>query len=316
MSEYTIYRRNTGSMTDLTAQLNIPETIKQAIRNKTVSDETIKEILSIKNPFTLYKIAEIIKRKERYEKNIIKTARFAEKRHNLMKEKISKFKDAKDNRIILSTIWDIGKRDNYAGDPNFYGNAPTQVIEQCIKRLTKQGDIVLDAMAGSGTTIDVCKILSRKVIAYDLNPTRPEILKNDSRKIPLKDDSVDLGFLHPPYLDMVKYSNSDDDLSNMSLDKFLISIKKVITEYYRVLKRNGHMCILIGDVIRDGKFLPISRRMANITEDIGFIDRGYALKLTRGSISQQMRGNILYAELLASQNLKINHDSILFFKKV
>ena len=39
-------------------------------------------------------------------------------------------------------------------------------------------------MCGSGTTIDVAKELNRKVIGYDLNVVRADIIKNDSRKIP------------------------------------------------------------------------------------------------------------------------------------
>ena len=66
--------------------------------------------------------------------------------------------------------------------------------------------MVVDPMAGSGTTIDVCKTFSRKIKAFDLNPTRKDIIENDSRNVPLRAGVVDLVFLHPPYLDMVKYS--------------------------------------------------------------------------------------------------------------
>lgn len=303
-------------MAHLKTELELPEVIKQAILNKTLADDTIKEILTIRDPIMLSRVANIIKRKTRYEKNIIKTAQFAEKRHQLMKKKMSEFRIAKNAGLILSSIWDIGKRDNYAGDPQFYGNAPTQVVEQCVKRLTKPNDVILDTMAGSGTTIDVCKLLNRIPIAYDLNPIRPDIIKNDSRNVPLKDCTVDMGFLHPPYWNMVKYSNSKEDLSNNPLIEFFINMKRIISEYYRVLKKNAYLCLLIGDITRENNFLPLTRRLANISESIGFIDCGYAIKLTRGSISQQLRGNVLCAELLASKNLKINHDTILFFKKV
>lgn len=299
----------------LKTEFNLPETVKDAIIKKTLSDDTIKEILRIRDPLILSKIAVIIKRKNRYEKNIIKTAQFSEKRRQLMKEKMSEYRKVKSRGLILSSIWDIGKRDNYAGDPQFYGNTPTQVIEQCVIRLTKPNDVILDAMAGSGTTIDVCKVLNRTAIAYDLNPTRSDITKNDSRNIPLGDSTIDMGFLHPPYLNMVKYSDSKEDLSNAPLSDFFSGMKRIISEYYRVLKKNAYLCLLVGDVTKKGKFLPLTRRLANMAEEIGFTDCGYAIKITRGSVSQKMRGNVLYAELLASNNLKVDHDSILFFKK-
>ena len=203
-------------------EFNLPETVKDAIIKKTLSDDTIKEILRIRDPLILSKIAVIIKRKNRYEKNIIKTAQFSEKRRQLMKEKMSEYRKVKSRGLILSSIWDIGKRDNYAGDPQFYGNTPTQVIEQCVIRLTKPNDVILDAMAGSGTTIDVCKVLNRTAIAYDLNPTRSDITKNDSRNIPLGDSTIDMGFLHPPYLNMVKYYNSK--ATQDELPKFIAQI--------------------------------------------------------------------------------------------
>ena len=62
-------------------------------------------------------------------------------------------------------------------------------------------------MAGSGTTIDVAKELGRKVIGYDISPYRKDIIQNDARKIPLKDNSADFVFIDSPYSDNVKYSD-------------------------------------------------------------------------------------------------------------
>lgn len=59
------------------------------------------------------------------------------------------------------------------------------------QRYAKEGDLVVDPMCGSGTTIDVAKELNRKVIGYDLNIIRPDIIKKYSRKILLKDNTVD-----------------------------------------------------------------------------------------------------------------------------
>ena len=49
-------------------------------------------------------------------------------------------------------------------------------------------------MCGSGTTIDVCKEENRRVIGYDVAPRRKDIIKNDARKIPLENNSVDFVF--------------------------------------------------------------------------------------------------------------------------
>jgi len=56
-----------------------------------------------------------------------------------------------------------------------------------IWRYTEPGDLVVDPMCGSGTTIDVCKEEKREVVGLDISPVRPDIIQSDARKIPLKD---------------------------------------------------------------------------------------------------------------------------------
>jgi DNA modification methylase len=95
-------------------------------------------------------------------------------------------------------------------------------------------------MCGSGTTIDVAKELKREVIGYDINVTRPEIIKNDSRKIPLKDNSVDFVFIDSPYSDNIKYSDDERCIGRISCEKveFYDELEKVAIEIKRILKKN------------------------------------------------------------------------------
>jgi hypothetical protein len=52
-------------------------------------------------------------------------------------------------------------------------------------------------MAGSETTLDVCREEKRRCICFDIAPPRPDIIKNDSRNIPLEEDnSVDMFLIH------------------------------------------------------------------------------------------------------------------------
>jgi len=82
-------------------------------------------------------------------------------------------------------------------------------------------------MCGSGTTIDVAKELNRRVIGYDLNITRPDIIYNDARKIPLENDSVDFVFVDSPYSNNIKYS--DNPLC--VLGKFLVKLSNFLKNY-------------------------------------------------------------------------------------
>ncbi len=58
-------------------------------------------------------------------------------------------------------------------------------------------------MAGSGTTVDVCKLMLRRYRAYDLKPVRADIKKHDI-KVGLPDETkgCNLIFVDPPYGDM------------------------------------------------------------------------------------------------------------------
>ncbi|OGW54337.1 MAG: hypothetical protein A2Z60_02735 [Nitrospirae bacterium RIFCSPLOWO2_02_42_7] len=48
-------------------------------------------------------------------------------------------------------------------------------------------------MCGSGTTIDVAKELNRKVVGYDLNVARPDVIKNADYIIDLGPEGGDDG---------------------------------------------------------------------------------------------------------------------------
>jgi len=160
----------------------------------------------------------------------------------------------KKTELILesTTLWDFPTQ-NYGdkphGDNKFNGVTPAFVIWNLLQRYTKQDDIVVDPMAGSGTTIDVAKELGRKVIGYDISPYRKDIIQNDARNIPLKDDSVDFVFIDSPYSDNVKYSEHPKCIGKIPCTDgiFFEELEKVAREIHRILKPDKYMAWLIGD---------------------------------------------------------------------
>jgi len=132
------------------------------------------------------------------------------------------------------------------------------VIWNLLQRYTKKGDLVVDPMCGSGTTIDVAKELNRKVIGYDLNVVRPDVIKNDSRKIPLEDNSVDFVFIDSPYSDNIKYSDDEKCIGKISCEdkKFYDELEKTASEIARILKLNKAMGWVIADQWIKKKFTP------------------------------------------------------------
>jgi DNA modification methylase len=167
----------------------------------------------------------------------------------------------KEPEFKTTTLWDFPTQ-NYGdiphGNNKFNGVTPAFVIWNLLQRYTNEGDLVVDPMCGSGTTIDVAKELNRNVIGYDINPVRPDIIKNDSRKIPLPDNSVDFVFIDSPYSDNIKYSDEPECIGKLSCEDFLFydELQKVAKEIYRILKPDKIMAWLIGDQWKKKKFTP------------------------------------------------------------
>ncbi len=239
-------------------------------------------------------------------------------RSRAIQPKFDRLTELEERGVLPYTVWDFRYRDDYAGDKDFHGNCSPQIVEQCVWRLSEEGDLVVDPMAGSGTTIDVCEKYNRKCIGYDLKPVREDIVQNDSGSIPLDDESVDLVFIHPPYWNLVHYTTSKEKLPDLSRAKtasqFIHTLEGVFMECHRILKPGKFMCVLLGDLIRNGRFVPLCRKTANMAESIGFSDYGHAVKLAHGEVSRKKSG-VIIAEPLYTDNLKVSHDLVMFLRK-
>jgi len=165
-----------------------------------------------------------------------------------------------------TTHWDFPTQ-SYGSTPKgnnkYPGVTPAFIIWNLIKRYTEPGDLVLDPMCGSGTTIDVCKEEGRRVIGYDIVSVRPDIIENDARNIPLEDNSVDLVFIDSPYGDNIKYNPSPNSIGNISAetDEFYGELEKVMKEAHRVLKPGKVLGWLIGDQWVKKRFTPVGLKV-------------------------------------------------------
>ena len=169
-------------------------------------------------------------------------------------------------RLSSTTLWDY-PRQSYGttakGSNKYAGVTPAFVIYNMVKRYTEPRDLVLDPMAGSGTTIDVCKEEGRRVAAFDVSPTRPDIKRNDARKLPLDDNSIDMIFIDSPYGDNIDYNDQPANIGKLSAEseEFYEALDKVISECNRVLKPGKVIGWLIGDQWVKKKFTPVGFRI-------------------------------------------------------
>jgi len=168
--------------------------------------------------------------------------------------------------VEATTLWDF-PRQSYGltpkGNNKYHGVTPALIIYNLIWRYTRVGDLVVDPMCGSGTTIDVCKEEKRKVIGFDIHPVRSDIIQNDARKIPLENESVDMVFIDSPYGDNIRYNPHADSIGKISSEKeeFYVELEKVMAEAHRILKEGKVLGWLIGDQWVKKKFTPVGLKI-------------------------------------------------------
>jgi hypothetical protein len=164
--------------------------------------------------------------------------------------------------IEATTLWNFSKQ-SYGltpkGDSTYSGVTPALVIYNLIWRYTEPGDLVVDPMCGSGTTIDVCREESRDVRGFDISPVREDIEKADARSLPVESDTVDMVFIDSPYGDNIDYNENPNNLGNISSqdEQFYCELEKVMIESKRILQPSKVLAWLISDQWIGNKFTPV-----------------------------------------------------------
>lgn len=192
----------------------------------------------------------------------------------------------KDIKLNTDSLWIIGprakggKREN-----NYHGNFTPQIPNEMIQRYTETGGVVLDMFMGSGTTLYECELLKRNYIGFDINDEIIQYVKNkmlntndidfyihncnvlDSKNVEsnilsdlnhMKKNSVDLIISHPPYWDIIKFTDKKEDLSNIAdLDSFIDSFVYSVKNIWQLLKNKGVFVLVVGDLYRNSEVVPL-----------------------------------------------------------
>ncbi len=172
-------------------------------------------------------------------------------------------------RLQTTTLWSYpsqhyGKREQ--GSSAYRGATPSWVIWNLLRRYTEPGELVVDPMAGSGTTLDVAVDLEREALGFDLQSLREDILEEDARDLPLRDAVVDFVFLDPPYGKNLKYSGKANCIGELDAheEAYFQAMDKVFREAWRVLKPGRHLAVYACDIWSRRSFVPIGARFAHL----------------------------------------------------
>ncbi len=158
--------------------------------------------------------------------------------------------------------------------------------------------------------------LAQERLEFDYSDSRPQkCFVGDARNLgTVENQSIDLILAHPPYADIIKYSDGKikGDLSNIhSIDSFCDEIEIVAMECYRVLKPDKYCAILIGDTRRNKFYVPLAYKVME-----RFLKAGFTLKEDIIKLQHNCRATGFWVKKSKLYNfLLIMHEHLFVFKK-
>ena len=267
---------------------------------------------------------------------------------SLTETKQSKINDINLNRwkeyddILTDSLWILNKRDNsgvhHAG---YWGNFIPQIPNQLLRRYTKKGEWILDPFLGSGTTLIESQRLGRNAVGIELSKKVLEQTKNNiakesnPHKVKLEfvngnSASVDLNLvkaslqiksfqfliLHPPYWDIIKFSNNKSDLSNTrSIEEFLEGFGKVLDNCLPHLDKKRFAAVVISDKYSNGEWLPLGFYVMQEFMKRGMILKSTIVKNFEETTAKRNQKELWRYRALAGGFYVFKHEYIFIFQK-
>lgn len=182
------------------------------------------------------------------------------------------------------------------GDRTYPGNCSGYLlIDLCA---TYQPRRVLDPMEGSGTSREVCADMGIAYAGYDLRTG------TDSLTADIGTD-YDLIFWHPPYANMKRYTDDPRDISRANtLRAFRDFLQQGYARFFDRLTAGGRLAILMGDLRKRGRYLPLTVEVANL-------DRSHL-----ESIIVKLQHNVTSNDIrYAGSFVPILHETLTIFRR-
>lgn len=256
---------------------------------------------------------------------------------------VTQWRDYED--IETGTLWQIDSREKNNGHQlDYHGNCVPQILTQVLTRYTKKDDVVLDLFLGSGTSAIEAANLGRKAIGVELKQEMADYVagklkeqgkQNDTVVIcgdsadkktaaPIKKalknwgkDHAQFLFLHPPYADIIQFSDKEECLSNASdTEGFLDLWEKVCQQGYDALEPGRFAAVVIGDKYAGGELIPLGFYCMERMNRVGFKTKSIIVKNISGNEKAKGRQENLWRyRALAGGFYIFKHEYVIVFQK-
>ena len=250
------------------------------------------------------------------------------------------------SHVKTDTLWEFPSRLKEHGHSNeYHGNYIPQIAQQLYERYTKKGDVVLDLFFGSGTSGIEAINMERRCIGVELKDELAELVsqkftpkqlvtdvniicgdstsefakeKVKARLDIMGEKQAQFLILHPPYDDIIKFSDKKEDLSNCaSTEEFYDMFEKVAKNGYDLLEKGRFAALIIGDSYKNSEIQPLGFRCMERMNKLGFITKAIIVKDIQGN--ERAKGKTAnlwrYRALAGGFNI-FNHEYVMIFQKV
>lgn len=249
------------------------------------------------------------------------------------------------SHVLTDSLWEFSSRSTEHGHKyDYHGNYIPQIAQQLFERFTKKNDIVLDMFFGSGTSgiealnmhrrcigvelkEDLVEYVKSKFSAKDLVTKVNIICENSASKTAVEKISARLDVmrekkaqflvLHPPYDDIIKFSDKKEDLSNCkSTEEFYSVFEQVAKNGYDCLEDKRFAALIIGDKYSSGELVPLGFECMSRMNKIGFKTKSIIVKNIEGNEKAKGKNSNLWRYRALYGGFYIfKHEYIILFQK-
>lgn len=249
------------------------------------------------------------------------------------------------SHVKTDTLWEFPTRLKDGGHSNeYHGNYIPQIAQQLYERFTQKGDIVLDLFFGSGTSGIEAINMQRRCIGVELKDELAEavsekftpkqlvtdvnIICADSTSQEAKDKiqarldimgekKAQFLVLHPPYDDIIKFSDKKEDLSNCSsTEEFYDLFEKVAKNGYDLLEKGRFAALIIGDSYKNSQIQPLGFECMRRMNNLGFITKSIIVKDIQGNEKAKGKtANLWRYRALAGGFYIFKHEYVMIMQK-